>query len=48
VRWTCERLNALSDAQWRDAFRAAHYEEAVAARFIRKLREKVQAGSKLQ
>jgi hypothetical protein len=48
VRWTCERLNLLSDEQWRDAFRAAHYDEALAARFIRKLREKVQIGLKLQ
>ena len=48
VRWTCERLEALSDAQWRDAFRAAHYDEAVATRFIHKLREKVQIGLKLQ
>jgi hypothetical protein len=48
VRWTCERLNVLSDQQWRDVFRAAHYDEATAARFIRKLKEKVQVGLKLQ
>jgi hypothetical protein len=27
VRWTCERLNVLTDQQWRDVFRAAHYDE---------------------
>jgi hypothetical protein len=48
VRWTCERLNVLTDQQWRDVFRAAHYDEPTAARFIKKLREKVQAGLKLQ
>ena len=44
VRWTCERLARLTDRQWSDAFRAAGYEEAEAARFIRKIREKVTAG----
>jgi hypothetical protein len=44
VRWTCERLDRLTDAQWSDAFRAAGYEDAVAARFIRKIRENVAAG----
>jgi hypothetical protein len=44
VRWTCERLNRLTDKQWSDAFRAAGYEDAVAARFIRKIRENVAAG----
>ena len=44
VRWTCERLNRLTDKQWSDAFRAAGYEEAEAQRFIRRIREKVAAG----
>jgi len=44
VRWTCERLARLTDTQWSDAFRAAGYEDDVAARFIRKIREKVAAG----
>lgn len=48
VRWTCERLNVLSDQQWIDVFRAAHYDAATAARFIKKLKEKLQAGLKLQ
>ena len=44
VKWTCERLDRLTPQQWSDAFRAAGYEEAEAARFIRKIREKVAAG----
>ena len=44
VKWTCERLDRLTPQQWSDAFRAAGYEDAVAARFIRKIREKVAAG----
>jgi hypothetical protein len=48
VHWTCERLNRLTDQQWKDAFRAAGYDDATAARFIRKIREKVSAGLALQ
>ena len=44
VRWTCERLARLTDEQWADAFRAAGYRDHDAARFIRKIREKVSAG----
>jgi hypothetical protein len=44
VRWTCERLDRLDAKQWQDAFRAAGYKDEEAARFIRKIREKVAAG----
>ncbi len=44
VRWTCERLDRLDAKQWQDAFRAAGYKDDEAARFIRKIREKVAAG----
>lgn len=44
VRWACERLGRLSPKQWADAFRAAHYEPAVADRFVRRLQEKVRMG----
>src|SRR5688572_11938782 len=40
VRWTCERLDRLTARQWTDAFRAAGYEDDVAARFIARIREK--------
>jgi hypothetical protein len=44
VRWACALLSRLTDKQWRDAFRAAAYEDATAERFIRKLKEKVAHG----
>jgi hypothetical protein len=47
VRWACERLAKLSDAQWRDAFRAGGFESAVAERFIARLKAKIDEGLKL-
>jgi hypothetical protein len=44
VRWTCERLSRLTPRQWREAFRAAHYDPLIAERFIHRLQEKVQMG----
>jgi hypothetical protein len=44
IVWTCRRLARLTDRQWRDAFRAAHYPDEVAARFITTLRSKIQQG----
>ncbi len=41
AKWAGELLGRLSDTQWNDAFRAAGYEPAIAARFIAKLREKI-------
>lgn len=48
VRWTCERLERITDAQWADAFRAAGYEPATAAAFIRRIEEKIAAGLALR
>jgi hypothetical protein len=47
VEWVSNLLGQLSDRQWQDAFRAGGYEPAVANRFIRKLREKVEQGRTL-
>lgn len=47
VRWICERLNRLTPAQWKDAFRAANYPDDVSDRFIRKIKEKVAYGLSL-
>ena len=47
VRWTCERLAKLSDAQWHDAFRAGGFDPPVADRFIRRLKAKIDEGLKL-
>ena len=47
VAWACNLLGQLSEQQMQDAFRAAGYEPAVAGRFIKKLREKIQQGRSL-
>jgi hypothetical protein len=44
VAWVSNLLGQLTDRQMHDAFRAAGYEERVAARFIGRLREKIQQG----
>ena len=44
VRWICERLERISDAQWRDAFRAGGIAPAVATRYLREIRERIAEG----
>lgn len=48
VRWICQRLEKLTDAQWQDAFRAGGYSKATADRFIRKLKQKIAEGLALK
>lgn len=48
VRWICERLSALTDRQWHDAFRAGGYNAEIAGRFIRRFKQKIQEGLALQ
>jgi hypothetical protein len=48
VRWTCELLGKLSEQQWQDAFRAAHYDQETQARYIGRLRQKVEEGRRLR
>ena len=44
VRWTCQLLSRLSERQWRDAFRAAGYEEERTTRYIGKIKQKISQG----
>ena len=44
VRWTCERLGALSDRQWSDAFKAGGYTPEQTARYVKKIRSKIDQG----
>ena len=44
VRWTCERLAALSDDQWNDAFRAGGFSPEHTARYVKKIRSKIDQG----
>jgi hypothetical protein len=48
VRWICQRLAALSNAQLQDAFRAAGYPKATADRFISRLQQKIAEGLQLK
>lgn len=48
VVWTCTQLARLTDRQWEDAFRAGGYDEAVRARYIAKIRSKIQEGLALE
>lgn len=47
VRWACERLSQITDAQWRDIFRAGGYSAADGARFTAKIKEKIAQGLQL-
>ena len=44
VRWVCERLNHLSDEQWRDAFRAGGYGPDETRRYVTKIKAKIAQG----
>jgi len=48
VRWMCGRLQRIDDRQWRDAFKAGNFMDDVAARYVAKIRQKVDEGLKLQ
>ena len=48
VRWICQRLHSLTDAQWRDAFRAGGFPAPVAERFIRRMKQKIDEGLALK
>jgi hypothetical protein len=44
VRWTCELLSRLSDAQWHDAFRAGGYNAEQTRRYVTKIKSKITQG----
>ncbi len=48
VKWAAERMQRLTDAQWRDAFRAGNYGDAVTERYLRLIREKIDDGLALR
>lgn len=47
VVWATHLLSQLTDEQWADAFAAGGYEPAEAARFIRRVKEKIAQGQTL-
>ena len=48
VQWAAQRMQRITDAQWRDAFRAANYADGDAERFIHRLEEKIDDGLALR
>jgi hypothetical protein len=48
VRWMCERLQKLTDRQWRDAFRAGNYSDEITARYVARIRGKIAQGLELR
>jgi hypothetical protein len=48
VTWAAGQLGRLSDAQWRDAFRAANYAPAPAGRLLARIKEKIADGLALR
>jgi hypothetical protein len=44
VAWTSRRLLAITDRQWRDAFRAGGFDDALAARFVARIKLKAHEG----
>jgi hypothetical protein len=48
VQWTSERLLRLTDAQWRDAFRAAGYDAELTSRYVARIKRKAEEGMALR
>jgi hypothetical protein len=47
VTWACSRLSRLTDDQWNDAFRAGGYTPEETARFVAKIKAKIDEGLEL-
>ena len=47
LRWAATRMQQLTDAQWRDAFRAANYADEIRDRYLRKIRQKIEEALKV-
>jgi hypothetical protein len=48
IIWACELMNRLQDGQLDDAFEAAEYDQPTRARYIKKIRAKIQEGLALR
>jgi hypothetical protein len=48
VRWTCERLRKLTDAQWKDAFKAGGFTDEQTARYVARIKQKIDEGLALR
>jgi hypothetical protein len=48
VKWICQRLQKLTDRQWRDAFHAGNYTAEQTQRYVTRIREKIEEGLALK
>jgi hypothetical protein len=48
VQWGAQQMARLTDAQWRDAFRAGNYAGPIADRYIARIKEKIADGLALR
>jgi hypothetical protein len=48
VKWTCERMTAITDQQLQDAFHAGGYNDETTRRFVARIRQKVAEGLALR
>jgi hypothetical protein len=48
VQWAAQRMQRLTDEQWRDAFRAGNYAAPIAERYIRRIKQKIADGLALR
>jgi len=48
VQWGAQQMARLTDAQWRDAFRAANYADPITDRYIARINEKIADGLALR
>jgi hypothetical protein len=48
VRWAAMRMARFSDSQWQDSFRAGGYSDIIAARYIRRIKRKIDDGLAVQ
>lgn len=48
LKWACQRVLALTDRQWRDAFAAANYDQETTDRYVARIRAKAREGLALE
>jgi hypothetical protein len=48
VRWTCSRLQKITDRQWIDAFRAGNFSEDLTRRYVTRIQQKITQGLELK
>ena len=48
VRWTCNRLQRITDPQWIDAFRAGNFSADLTRRYMTRIQQKITQGLELK